>query len=299
MTDRKLPIYAGLFANLLIAITKFIVAVISGSAAMTSSAIHSLVDSLNELLMLLGINKSKKPPDEKRPFGYGREIYFWSFIVSVLIFAVGGTISFAEGIYRIRNPKPLVNDFWNYIVLGISFVFVMLSFLLSMRGFNKHRGRAPFWKAVKRSKDPTRFVVLFEDGADLLGLFIAFVGIYLSDLLNAPILDGIASIAIGVILSIISLFMAQESRSLLIGEPDSPAVIDDIERMVKSIGAIERVERPLSIFIGPEEAVVLIEAKFKAGLTTKEIVLAIQTIKDMIRKKYSKFKRIIIEPDGE
>jgi cation diffusion facilitator family transporter len=298
MATRKLPIYAGLVANLVIAATKFIAASASGSSAMVSEGIHSVVDTANEALLLLGIKKSSKPPDAKRPFGYGKELYFWSFIVSLLIFAIGGGLSFYEGITYIRRPEAIKDPFWNYIVLIVAFVFEGITFILALKAFNKQRGETPFWQAVRRSKDPTTFVVLFEDGAGLLGLLIAFAGVYLGHLYKAPIADGIASIAIGLLLTGISLMLARESRSLLMGETASPTVLEEVMNIAKSDPAIIKVNYPLSMYLGPEEIVLVLEAKFKDGLATSEIVAAINHVRQSIQTKYPRFKRIVIQPIG-
>src|SRR2546423_5250205 len=241
MASPKLPIYAGLFANLAIAVTKFIAALASGSSAMVSEGIHSVVDTANEALLLLGIKKSSRPADDARPFGYGKELYFWSFIVSILIFGIGGGLSFYEGVIHIQNPEAIGDPFWNYIVLAVAFVFEGISFTLALRAFNKQREETPFWEAVKRSKDPTTFVVLFEDGADLVGLLIAFAGVYVGHAYQKPIAEGIASIAIGFLLTFISLLLARESRSLLMGETASSAVLEDVMNIAKKDPAILQV----------------------------------------------------------
>jgi len=179
MSGSKIAIYSALIANFLIATTKFVAAFITGSSAMVSEGIHSLVDTANEFLLLLGIKKSKQQADATRPFGYGKELYFWSFIVSILIFAVGGGISFYEGISHLQYPEAITNPLWNYIVLCVAFLFDGASFVISFINFNKQRGTKPFWISIKKSTDPSLFVVLFEDAADVLGLVVAFAGIYL------------------------------------------------------------------------------------------------------------------------
>ncbi|HMG82141.1 MAG TPA: cation transporter, partial [Ferruginibacter sp.] len=193
----KVSIFIALAADLAIAITKFIAAFVTSSSAMLSEGIHSLIDSINEVLLLLGLQQSKKPADEVRPFGYGKELYFWSFIVSMLIFILGGGISLYEGINRLVNPQPITNVWWNYIVLTVAFVFNLLSSITAYKAFNKDRGDQTFWDSFTGSKDPSTFVVLFEDVAGILGIVVAFVGVYLGSNFNNQYADGIASILIG------------------------------------------------------------------------------------------------------
>jgi cation diffusion facilitator family transporter len=295
MASSKFPIYSALAANLAIAVTKFIAAAITGSSAMISEGIHSVVDTGNEVLLLLGIHKSKKPPDEVRPFGYGKELYFWAFIVSIMIFGVGGGISFYEGIMHLQHPVMIENAFWNYIVLGFAFLFDGTSFIIALREFNKKRGDQSFWQSVKRSKDPTIFVVLFEDAADVLGLIVALTGILFSKLLNNPFLDGIASIIIGLILTAVSLLLARESRSLLMGESASQGILKAVIKIAESDPAVLKVMHPLSMYLAPEEIILIMGTIFKKELTTQEILLSIERIKDKIQKQFPSIKRIVIE----
>ncbi|HET7896241.1 MAG TPA: cation diffusion facilitator family transporter, partial [Flavisolibacter sp.] len=233
MASSKTAIYSALVANLLIAITKFVAAAVTRSSAMVSEGIHSVVDTTNEILLLLGLKKSKKKADAQRPFGYGKELYFWSFIVSILIFGVGGGISFYEGVTHLQHPEPIRDPLWNYIVLGVAIVFDGTSFVIALKNFNRHRGDTPFWKAVKKSRDPSSFVVLFEDAADVLGLMIAFAGVYLGHRFNNPYFDGVASLLIGLLLTAVSLVLTRESRSLLMGETASPQALQQIVKMAE------------------------------------------------------------------
>lgn len=296
MESSKLPVYSALVANFLISVTKFIAAGVTGSSAMISEGIHSLVDSGNEILLLVGIHRSKKPADEKRPFGYGRELYFWAFIVSVLIFAVGGGISFYEGVTHLQHPHVIQNPLWNYIVLGAAIIFDGISFIIALREFNRQRGTTPFWRQVRKSKDPTTFVVLFEDAADVLGLIVAFLGVYLGHVLQKPFFDGTASIIIGVILTFIAWVLARESRSLLMGETLQPETLDKIVALCKSAGIVVDVERPLSIYLGPEEVVLILGATFKPHVETRLLHHEIDDLKKRIQKSFPVVKQIYIEP---
>lgn len=263
---------------------------------MVSEGIHSVVDSLNQLLLLLGIRRSKKQPDEKRPFGYGKELYFWSFVVSILIFGVGGGISFYEGVTHIQHPEPIVNPLWNYIVLGAALLFESISFIIAFINFNKRRGEVPFWSAVKKSKDPTSFVVLFEDVTDVLGLLVASAGVYLGHRFNMPALDGIASIIIGLVLTAVSLVLTRESRSLLMGETASTQVLNDVVKIIKADPAIFDVSPPLSMYLGPEEVILVLQLTFRENLSAQAVVQASEQIKQAIRQKFPRFKQIFIEP---
>ena len=296
MESSKPAIYSALVANFLIAVTKFVAAAITGSSAMMSEGIHSLVDTTNEILLLLGLKKSKKKADAKRPFGYGKELYFWSFVVSILIFGIGGGLSFYEGITHLQHPEAIQDPMWNYIVLGFAFLFDGTSFIISLKTFNKSREGMPFWKAVKRSKDPSTFVVLFEDGADVLGLMVAFAGVYFGHRLNNPYFDGIASVIIGCLLTGISLVLTRESRSLLMGETAPEEWLQATKRIVEANETVVRVNNQLSMILSPEETLLVIKADFKKDLTTDDITGASEYIKQRIRGKFPVIKQIFIEP---
>ena len=227
----KLAIYAAIAANVAIAATKLVVAGITGSSAMLSEGIHSSVDSFNGVLLLVGIRLSQRPATPEHPFGHGKELYFWSLIVAVLIFGLGGGISFYEGVQHIRHPQPLQNPTWNYVVLGAAALFEGISFAIALRQFQRLVGGAPFWEFARRSKDPTTYTVLAEDSAALVGLAIAAVGIALSHWLQMPALDGAASVLIGILLAGVAGLLAWQSRGLLIGEgirPETARALRDI-----------------------------------------------------------------------
>ena len=297
MSGSKIAIYSALIANFLIATTKFVAAFITGSSAMVSEGIHSLVDTANEFLLLLGIKKSKQQADATRPFGYGKELYFWSFIVSILIFAVGGGISFYEGISHLQYPEAITNPLWNYIVLCVAFLFDGASFVISFINFNKQRGTKPFWISIKKSTDPSLFVVLFEDAADVLGLVVAFAGIYLGHEYNNPYFDGIASILIGLILTTISVILTRESRSLLMGETASHQSLKEVVAIVEANEAVIKVNRHLSMVLSPDEVLVVLKTKFEQQVPSERIVAASDAIKRKIQDAHPHFRQIFIEPD--
>ena len=293
----KIPIYSALIANLLISITKFVAAGVTGSSAMISEGIHSLVDTGNEVLLLYGMKRSKKPADSSRPFGYGKELYFWSFIVSVLIFAVGGGISFYEGVTHIQHPEQMQDAKWNYIVLAFAFVFDGISFITAIKEFNKQRGSIPFWKYVRISKDPSTFVVVFEDAADVLGLIVAFLGVFLGHYLNNPYFDGAASIIIGLLLTFISVMLARESRSLLMGESADAKLLGEIRQIVEHDPSIKVTQDQLSMYLAPEELLLLLKVRFEGDQDGNQIATSIRRIRLDIQRSFPDVKQIYIEPE--
>lgn len=291
----KGPIYAAIAANVAIAISKFVAAGISGSSAMLSEGIHSLVDSGNGFLLLYGINRSKKKPDMLHPLGHGKELYFWSLVVAVLIFAIGGGISFYEGIQHILHPEPIGDPTISYIVLALAIVFEGAALFFALKSFNKVRGKKGFWEAIKTSKDPSMFAVIFEDAAALLGLFVALAGIYLGHTFNEPLFDGGASVVIGIILTIIAILLAYESKALLIGESAEPEIRKSIYEIVANDPAAGRAQHPLTLHFGPEVVLLALDVEFKDELTADEIEAAIRRMESQIREKHPIVKRIFIE----
>jgi cation diffusion facilitator family transporter len=296
MARSNISIYSALAANVAIAITKFIAGGISGSAAMIAEGVHSLVDSVNELLLLYGIYRSNKERDDLHPFGYGRELYFWSFIVSILILALGAGISFYQGITHLQNPEQPRSFTWNYIVLAFSLVFEGSSFLIALREFKKTKGEGTLWEEIKKSKDPTTFVVLFEDGAAVLGLLVVFGCLLTAQLTGDPQWDGIASVGVGLILTAASALLARESRSLLIGEGISARTEREIVALVEKDPAVRSVSRVFSIYQSPEEVLLVLFLSFRPDDTTAELSRHIDTIKNSIRQRYGRIAYIIIEP---
>lgn len=296
MAASKTPIYTAFAANLAIALIKFIAAFITGSSAMASEGIHSLVDTSNEILLLVGLRKSKKEPDESRPFGYAKELYFWAFVVSLLFFALGGGLSIYEGYHHLQHPEAIRNPIWNYIVLALALLFDGYSLLTAVREFNRQRGHTPFWEAVKQSKDPSTFVVLFEDAADVIGIFLATVGITLSILLDNPYIDGIASVMIGLLLTAVAIFLVRESRSLLMGEVLEQAALQEVVDLLMSNPSVCQVDKPLSMYQGPDEVILLIPLKFKEDIESQQLVKVIRQLREALQKKHPNYKHIFFEP---
>lgn len=296
MASSKTPLYTALAANLGIAATKFVAAGVTGSSAMISEGIHSLVDTLNELLLLLGLARSQRPPDQKRPFGYGREQYFWSYVVALLIFAVGGGVSLYEGITHWQHPEPIRDPKWNYIVLGVAFLLDGYSMLTALRAFNAQRGSQSFWAAVKDSKDSATFTVLFEDVSDVLGLIIAFLGVFLGHTLQNPYLDGMASILIGLLLVMVAGVLARESKSLLLGEGVDTDTRNQIVAITEADQAVQQVVKIATIYLGPEEITLVQSVAFLSELTTDDINEAIVRIHHAIQEQFPAIRHAYIQP---
>ncbi|MCC5647669.1 cation diffusion facilitator family transporter [Nostoc sp. CHAB 5824] len=291
----KKTIFAAMGANLAIAITKFIAAATTGSSAMISEGIHSVVDTGDQLLLLLGISRSQKPADDSHPFGYGQELYFWTFIVAILIFAIGGGMSIYEGITHLINPSPLEDPMWNYIVLGMAILFEGSSWTVALKEFLPTKGKQNFWQAIKNSKDPTVFTVLFEDSAAILGLLVALTGIFLGHLFNNVYFDGVASIIIGIILAIVAIVLARESKGLLVGESAAPQTIANIRSLSKTEPGVKEVIRVLTMQLAPHEVLLNLEIQFSKNLTGEEIALTVENLEAKISQKHPEIKQIFIE----
>lgn len=294
----KLTVYGAIVANIAIAASKFVAAGFTGSSAMISEGIHSLVDSGNGGLLLLGMRLSQRPADERHPFGHGMETYFWSLVVAVLIFGVGGGMSVYEGITHIRHPAPLQDPTWNYWVLGIAGIFESISLVIGLREFLSTKDRdKTFWQSVRTSKDPTVFTVVFEDSAAILGLVLAFLGVWLGHRFENPFFDGGASIAIGVLLAGVAAFLAWESKGLLIGESADPEVLASIRRLATADPAVESVEPPMSMQLGPHEILVNLGVRFRSTLSAGEVEAAVDRLERKIQESHPDVKHITIEAD--
>ncbi len=296
MAESKNSIYGALIANAAIAILKFVAAFFSGSSAMLSEGIHSAVDTSNELLLLLGISRSKKPPDKQHPFGHGQELYFWSLIVSVLIFGLGGGMSIYEGVSHILHPHAMENAIWNYIVLGSAFVFEAISFYIAVKDLSKQSGhKKNFWGKLRTSKDPGFFIVIYEDAADLAGLLIAFGATVLSSYFNNPLLDGIASVLIGLVLIVIAILMIAESHNLLIGESADLRLIEQTEELIRQDKDVHEVQTPLTMQLSPDEVLLVLNLEFNKDLTGSQIVDSINRLEKTITEKFPQIKQIYLE----
>ena len=291
----KKTIYAAMAANFAIAVTKFIAASVTGSSAMLSEGIHSVVDTGNELLLLWGLRLSKRPADDSHPFGYGQELYFWTLIVALFIFAIGGGMSIYEGINHIQHPEPLGDPRWNYIVLGLAVVFEGYSWNIALQEFLASKDEDTLWKAIRASKDPTIFTILFEDTAALVGLFVAFVGVLSGHLLGNVYLDGVASITIGVILCGVAILLAAESKGLLIGEGAKPETVADIREITNNDPAVDKVIKVLTLHFGPQEILLNLEIKFVEDLKTEELAVVVERLENSISNRHPEIQNIFIE----
>ena len=290
-------IIVALLGNSAIAVIKFIAAFITGSSAMLSEGVHSLVDTGNQILLLYGLKQAKKPADDTFPFGHGKEIYFWSFVVAILIFAVGAGVSIYEGVHHVLHPVSISNPMINYIVLGLAILFEGAAWLFAFKEFSKVKGNYGYIEAVQRGKDPSMFVVLFEDSAALLGLLIALLGIGLAQVTGNPVFDGLASIVIGLILGGTAAWLAYETKGLLIGERANKDVVDSIRNIVSSFEDVERVNELLTMHMGPDFILVNISIRFKRGKLTRELEQLIRQLDVAIKDEHDTVKRIFIEAE--
>jgi cation diffusion facilitator family transporter len=276
-------------------VAKFVAAAFSGSAAMLSEAIHSLVDTGNGALMLVGLHRSKKPADPDHPFGFSHELYFWTLMVGVLIFGLGGGMSIFTGIAHIRSGKGIEDAVLNYAVLAIAMVFEGTSWWFGWRAFKSEmRGRGIF-ETIMDTKDPTTFSVLLEDTAALIGLVVAFIGIYLGNLLGLPWLDGAASVVIGVLLCIVAAIMVNESRALIVGEGVSKPTLDGIRAIILADPGIESVQRLRTLYFGPEDVMLVMEMRMRDDTEVAEIRGVTARVKKAIREKYPKIRRVYFD----
>ena len=296
-SSSKLSIYAALVGNLLVAATKFAATIITGSSAMLSEGIHSLVDTGNQFLLLFGLRQAKKPANELFPYGRGKEIYFWSFVVAILIFGLGAGVSIYEGINHLIHPNPVENPLVNYIVLGLAFIFEGITLTIALKQFTKEKGTYSYIQAVHRGKDPSRFIVLFEDSAALAGIIIAFLGIFLGEITGNLYFDGIASIIIGIILGTTASFLAYETKGLLIGESANKETVSKIKEILSSIKEIQNVNEILTMHMGPNYILVNIAVDFVDSIGSNEVENIISQLDGKIKENLPNVKRIFIEAE--
>lgn len=291
----KKVVLAAMAGNALIFLTKFAASTYTGSSAMLSEAIHSLVDTGNQGLILYGMARAKKPADESHPFGYGMELYFWSFVVAILIFAVGAGVSMYEGIVKIQNPETITDAYINYIVLAAAFVFEAGAWWVAMKEFRKSKGDMGYFEAVRQSKDAAVFTVLFEDTAAMLGLMVAFIGIALGEVLELPVLDGVASVIIGLILAAVAAFLAYECKSLLVGESASNPVVRGIRAIAEGEVGVQGVNELRTMHLGPADVLVNISLDFGNTLSADDIERLISKMERDIKTAYPQVKRLFVE----
>jgi cation diffusion facilitator family transporter len=294
-TSSKTVIYAALAGNSAIAVTKFVAAFMTGSSAMMAEGIHSVVDTGNQALMLVGLARANKPADARHPFGYGAEIYFWAFIVAVLVFAVGAGVSFYEGIVKMRYPHPIEDAWINYIVLVVAFAFEAGAWWMAWRAFRQRKGKRGMVEAMRVSKDPTVFTVLLEDSAAMAGIIVAFVGIFLADTTGLAWLDGLATLLIGVILTVVAVFLAYETKGLLIGESASPATVKGLRRMIRETDGVLELHELRTVHFGPNDLLVAISVDFEDRFDSRDVEQTVTKLEAAIKKKYPRVERVFIE----
>lgn len=296
----KKAIYGAILANTAIAISKFVAAFFTGSSSMLSEGIHSLVDTGNGALLLMGIKRSQKPADDLHPYGYGNAVYFWSFIVAVLIFALGGGIALYEGIEAVLHPHLEVNRehiIWNYVVLILAMIFEGSALRVALKEFNAHRGTNSFFQELVDSKDTSTAAIVIEDTAALVGLVIAFLSVFAADITGNVYFDGIGSILIGALLIGVSLFFAVECKDLLIGEGLVQSDLDKITTILDQEENVSVYKRPLSLYFGPNEVLVNLDVNFKDELTSDDIEATIDRIEAKIKQALPSVNRIFIEAE--
>lgn len=293
----KTALFGGIAANVGIAISKFVAAYITSSSAMLSEGIHSLVDSGNGVLLLYGVRQSEKPADARHPFGRSKELYFWGLIVAVLIFAIGGGMSFYEGIKHIEHPEPLTDPFWNYLVLGVAIGFETWACWLAVRALRQSAdARASgFWAMLRRSKDPAVFASVLENLAALAGLLIALLGVYFGHALNNPYLDGTASIVIGALLMLVAVFLVSRTKGLLVGEGVDDETLAGLQAIVRTHPEITAIEPPLTMYLGPQDVMMALDVDFRDDLTAAQVEQAIDRLQDAIKIQYPHVRRIFVE----
>lgn len=292
----KKVVYSALAGNLFVAVIKFIAAAITGSSSMVSEAVHSLVDTGNEGLLLYGYFRASREPDETHPLGYGREIYFWSFIVALLIFTLGAGASIYEGISYILKPRPISDVGVNYIVLALSALFEGSSWFVGVKRFGKYKGRRGYWEALRESKDPPSYMVVFEDSAALTGIMIAVLGNFLSGYLNMPALDGVASILIGLVLATVAIMLARKNKTLLIGERASDEVIESIMGLARSEPSVDGANSVFAVHLSPDQILVALSLEFADELRTPQIEAAVIRLEKRIREKHPQVIALFIKP---
>jgi len=286
-------VYAALAGNLAIAVTKLVAFLLTGASAMLTEAIHSAVDTGNQGLLLLGLKRAARPPSQTHPFGYGMELYFWAFVVALLIFALGGAFSIYEGWLKVRHPEPIDRAWINFVVIGLAMLFEGGSFLVAWKEFKRSRGDTPFLTALRRSKDPSVFAVLLEDGAALVGLILAGLGVAGASL-GVAWADGAASMAIGALLVLVAIFLANETRSLLTGEAASPQIVAAVREALAADPRVETVIEVLSMHLGPREILLGVTLDFKDALTAGEIEDAADDFAAAIRAVDPRITRVFV-----
>ncbi|HWU49919.1 MAG TPA: cation diffusion facilitator family transporter [Asticcacaulis sp.] len=294
--ENKIVVYAALAGNLLIAATKAVAAAVTGSSGMLSEAVHSFVDTGNEALLLYGMRRSMRAPDAQHPLGYGRELYFWSFMVALMIFALGAGVSVYQGVIHLLHPQPIENPLVSYAVLGLSLVFEGASWTVAFRSVHRDKGEMSYWQAFVATKDPPKFMVLLEDTAAITGILIALLGTWAATSLHMPRFDGVASLLIGVVLAVVAWFLARESKALLIGERADPALQDDIADLARTFPGIDGVNGVITTQLAPDQVAVALSVEFASGQSVEDIEKLVGDLEDAIRRRRPEVWSLFVKP---
>ena len=295
-TTQTRTLVVALLANLGIAVSKFVAAAITGSSAMLTEGVHSVVDSTNQLLLMWGRRAAKRPADRRHPFGYGRELYFWSFVVAVLVFSLGAGVSVYEGIIHILKPEPAVSPVIAYGVLLVAFLLEGWSTLEAFQDFRKAKGNLGWFQAVRRSKDPPAFIVLLENGAAMAGIVAAAIGLFLSQLTGNPFYDGAASVVIGVILGFTAALLAFESKALLIGEAADPELVAALHEMVQARKGVTAVGQVLTVHSAPDQITAMLSVDFDDDITARDVEALVWGIEVEAAQRFPMVRRLYLRP---
>lgn len=289
------PVVVAVAAGAAIAVAKFVAAAASGSTSMLAEGIHSVADTANDSLLLVGRRQSRKPPDAEHPFGHGKELYFWTTVVALVILGAGGGVTIVEGIQRLLDPQPLENPTWNYVVLGLAAAFEGYSCVVAFRQFRQEQDGRGFWAAIRASKDPTTSTIVLENLAAVAGVVVALLGVALNQILESPYPDVIASLVIGLILAAVAVYLARESKDLLVGERAEPELIRNIRGLVEADKAVEHAADPLTMHLGPSEVLLNLGIQFREGLSVTDLEASIDRLESAIRAKHPEVRRIFLE----
>lgn len=293
--ESKRAVVAAFAGNLAVAISKFVAAFVSGSSAMLAEAIHSLIDTGNGALVLYGMRASRKPPDFEHPFGYGHELYFWTLLVGMIVFGLGGGMSIVSGISHILHPNAVENAVMSYSVIAIAAVFESVSWYYGVKAFAKERRGRGVVETIQRTKDPTTFAVVLEDSAALAGLALAFLGIFLSGRLDAPWIDGAASVAIGLLLCVVAWVMVVESKGLLVGEGVGRGTLERVRAIIEADADVVELKKVLTSYLSPSEILLAAEVRFRSDMTVAELRHAIARVRDAVQEEFPRVQRFFID----
>lgn len=293
--DSPVVVIGALAANLAIAIAKLVAAAMSGSSAVLAEGIHSLADSGNELLLLFGLRRSRRPPDQRHPYGHGKELYFWGLVVAMVLFGLGGGMSIYEGIHHLLHPTTRGSTTSAYVTLALAVVFESISLAIGLRELKRRKPKLPLLRAAFAIKDPTIYMVVGEDIAAIAGLVVALAGLLVSDLTGNWTFDALASIVIGCIVGAVAVILARESRTILTGESADPELVASIRRIATQDREVTRVGPPLTMRLSPDDLLLNLDVEFKRDLSGEALRQAVERLEAAIRAAHPDVTRIFLE----